>query len=927
MKRVPKSHLLQRLKQIFRLSGRGIGPRICGYVCLSLLTLLMVLVGVPAIATLPPFQLADQADYSSPEVASLAVGTEQIQSGANLIEAGKSAYQLGRLQEATAQWQAAAQFYINQGDRINQALSLSYLSLAYQELGQWDEAAGAIAQSLDILETASSEGTLTLQERQVLAHALNVQGQLDLIRGHADAALAIWQQAEDNYALAEDGEGVLGSRINQVQALQTLGFFHRAQHLLDAVETELQAQPDSALKALSLTSYGVLLYEIGDLTEARQVLETSVALTETYGSQLNLSAAFLALGNTYAALQDMEAALQAYERASALAPSPLGQIEARLNQLNGLVAIAAWEEATALVPTLYDLLNQLPPSRTAIYARATLAESLMSYEFQRQGSVQVDSRPEKVDSEAMTEIAQILAVGLQQARNLGDSRAEASVLGQLGHLYERSHQWQEAKDLTQQALLLAQATHTAEEAYRWQWQLGRILAQQAKSVEQQVTSNTGPSLAFPPVAALYNDSIAVYTEAVQTLRIIRKDLLAVNPELQFSFREKVEPVYRELVELLLQSGSPTQEQLKQARDVIEELQLAELENFFRSACLEAKVQQIEDIDGTAAVVYPIILPSQLAVILSIPGLPLQYYSTPQPQADVEATAQEFLAFLNPIFGPQDMLGRSQQFYDWLIRPAAEMLAESQVKTLVFVPDGVLRNLPLAALHDGQHYLIEHYSIALTPGLQMLAARTINPQQTPVLLAGLSEARHGFPPLPGVGEEVKQIADRLESEVILNQDFSANNLQKELDEQLFPIVHLATHGQFSSSFEQTFILTWDDQLSVGKFRDILGQRAENEATPLEMLVLSACQTATGDQRAALGLAGLAVRSGARSTVGTLWAVDDQSTTELMVKFYQSIQKANTSRASALREAQLSLLQSSAYQHPYYWSPFVLVGNWI
>ncbi|MEB3356062.1 MAG: CHAT domain-containing protein [Synechococcales bacterium] len=892
MKRVPEPPILRKFQPIFRRSPW----RISGYFCLGLMALLMV-VGLPAIATESPQALLDNP---LAEAVTLAAETSQPQAGAIALERGKTAYQSGRLQEAAAQWEAAAQFYADRGELVNQALSFNYLSLAYQELGQWDEAAAVITQSLDLMETLRSEASLKPQELQVLAHAFNTKGQLHLIQGHADMALAVWQQAETTYTLADDAEGVLGSRINQVQALQTLGFFRRAQDLLEVVGAELQSQPDSALKALSLRSYGVLLYEIGDLAGAQQALAASVAMTEAYGSQQDLSTAWLDLGNTYAALKDMDTALDAYQRAIALSSSPLGQVEAQLSQLKGLIATAAWDEADALLPGLYRLLNQLPPSRTAVYARVALAESLVDYELQRLKPRQA----EDLDVEAIIQIAQLLAAGLQQARDLEDSRAEASVLGQLGHLYERSHQWREAKDLTQQALFLAQSTQMAEEAYRWQWQLGRILAQQAD-----------------------NGAIAAYTDAVQTLRTIRKDLLAVNPELQFSFREKVEPVYRELVELLLQSGEPTQEQLQQARDVIEELQLAELENFFRSACLETKVQQIEEIDRAAAVIYPIILPHQLAVILSVPGSPLRYYSTLQLQADTEAAANEFLAFLNPIFDQQEMLARSQQFYDWLIRPAEAILTENQMKTLVFVPDGILRNLPLAALYDGQRYLVESYNIALTPGLQMLAARTINPKRTPVLLAGLSEARQGFPPLPGVGEEIKQISDRLESAVMMNQDFNADNLQQELDNQLFPIIHLATHGQFSSSFDQTFILTWDDQLSARKFQDILGQRAENEASPLEMLVLSACQTATGDQRAALGLAGLAVRSGARSTVGTLWAVNDESTAELMVNFYQFIQESNTSRAKALRQAQLSLLQSSAYRHPYYWSSFVLVGNWI
>ncbi|HBL10917.1 MAG TPA: hypothetical protein DD379_05835, partial [Cyanobacteria bacterium UBA11162] len=137
---------------------------------------------------------------------------------------------------------------------------------------------------------------------------------------------------------------------------------------------------------------------------------------------------------------------------------------------------------------------------------------------------------------------------------------------------------------------------------------------------------------------------------------------------------------------------------------------------------------------------------------------------------------------------------------------------------------------------------------------------------------------------------------------------------------------ATHGQFSSNPEQTFILTWDEKIKVKEFEDLLRFREQGSANPIELLVLSACQTAAGDKRAALGLAGVAVRSGARSTLATLWSVKDQSTAQLMSEFYQELSKG-VRKAEALRTAQLNLLKQPKYEHPFYWAPFVLVGNWL
>jgi CHAT domain-containing protein len=507
------------------------------------------------------------------------------------------------------------------------------------------------------------------------------------------------------------------------------------------------------------------------------------------------------------------------------------------------------------------------------------------------------------------DIAELLARAVQQARRLEDQRAESYALGQLGQLYKQTQQWQEAQSLTQQALQIAQAINASDTAYRWQSQLGQILKQQGKLTE----------------------ATAAYTEAVNTLQLLRSDLVTINPNVQFSFRESVEPVYRELVQLLLQpprnQGEVSQENLNKARQVIESLQLAELENFFRQACLSEKPEQIDRVDPTAAVIYPIILPERLAVILSLPEQPLRYYQTELPQSEVERILEELLQSLNPAFSNKERLRLFQQVYNWLIQPAETELVASGVKTLVFVLDGTLRNLPMAALYDGQQYLVEKYSIALSPGLQLLEARSLIREQLKVLTGGLTEARQGFSPLPAVESELKQIASELPSEVLLNQEFIKTRLEQQINAVAFPIIHLATHGQFSSKAEETFLLTWDGRVNVKDLDQLLQSRNEENINPIELLVLSACQTATGDKQAALGLAGFAVRSGARSTLATLWSVRDESTAELMGKFYQELPQTQVSKAEALRQAQLVLLHNPTYEHPFYWAPFVLIGNWL
>jgi CHAT domain-containing protein len=255
------------------------------------------------------------------------------------------------------------------------------------------------------------------------------------------------------------------------------------------------------------------------------------------------------------------------------------------------------------------------------------------------------------------------------------------------------------------------------------------------------------------------------------------------------------------------------------------------------------------------------------------------------------------------------------------------LAQSQVKTLVFVLDGSLRNIPMAALYDGQQYLVQKYAVALTPGLQLLAPKSLKRTQLRALTGGLTEARQNFPPLQNVAIEVQEIQSEIPGKVLLNQDFTSTSFQREISSVPFPVVHLATHGQFSSNAEDTYILTWDGRINVNQLNEVLRRRDQSQSSAIELLVLSACKTAKGDKRAALGLAGVAVRAGARSTLASLWSVDDESTAVLMSQFYRELAHTTVNKAEALRQAQLFLLQDSRYRYPRYWAPFVLVGNWL
>ncbi|KAF3890994.1 CHAT domain-containing protein [Tolypothrix bouteillei VB521301] len=847
-----------------------------------------------------------------------------------LLQQGKVLYDGGRYSEAVQVLQQAAQQYQQQGDAISRAATLSNLSLAYQQLGAWNEAKQAIASSLDILgyTQQDSENKISqnpksqIQNLPILAQTLDIEGRMQLGMGQLEEALVTWQNAEKVYHQANDKNGVVRSRINQAQALRTQGFYRRAEALLVQVNETLRSQPDSLEKAVGLRSLGDVLQLVGDLDKSNVALQQSLEVAQRIKSAKEISASLFSLGNNARALPQKPQAIAYYQKTVEVAPSPLTKIQAQLNLLDLFVEDKQIANAQNLIPSIQSQLDQLPPSRAAIYARINFAQSLSILDF-RFSSLNSQQSQSKINQESQSKtqnpkskIGENLATAVQQARDLGDKRAEAYALGSLGSLYEQTKQWSESQKLTQQALFLAQTSNAPEITYRWQWQLGRLLKAQGDT----------------------KGAIAAYDAAVDTLQSLRSDLVAVNQNVQFTFRDSVEPVYRQSVELLLQSqqGQPDGKILEKARQRIEALQLAELDNFFREACLQGQrvpIDKVVDQDNpTAAILYPIILENKLQVIVKIPKQPLRVYGQQISQPEVEKTLSELRQNLVKPSAIKAFKTKSQQVYNWLIKPIESELQASGVNTLVFVLDGALRNIPPTVLYDGKQYLVEKYAVALSVGLQLFEPKPLVRQHLNALTAGLTEPppeySGRFSRLPAIKTELSLITQAgVSTTSLLDREFTSKALEKKVSNVPFNIVHLATHGEFSSRADKTFILASDGPIDVAHFGSILRSRDDIRPEAVQLLVLSACKTAAGDNRAALGLAGAAIKAGARSTVASLWQIDDESTAQFVGAFYRELKNPNISKAEALRRAQLQMLKHPNFNTPSFWSAYVLIGNWL
>jgi CHAT domain-containing protein len=246
----------------------------------------------------------------------------------------------------------------------------------------------------------------------------------------------------------------------------------------------------------------------------------------------------------------------------------------------------------------------------------------------------------------------------------------------------------------------------------------------------------------------------------------------------------------------------------------------------------------------------------------------------------------------------------------------------------------MRTIPMGALYDGEKFLVEKYAVAVSPGLTLMRPEPLNRvgKQLQVLKAGVTVQRtvgdQVFAALPSVSGELAEIGRLYPGATLKDETFRNVQLEQRLEQDAFTIVHIASHGQFRADARDTFILTFDSTLSLDMLERLMLPSKFREQ-PIELLTLSACQTATGDDgaRAALGMAGIAVKAGARSAMATLWFVSDEASSELVGRFYGELRDNPTlSRAESLQRAQLHVLQTDRFRHPYYWAPFLMIGNW-
>jgi CHAT domain-containing protein len=720
--------------------------------------------------------------------------------------------------------------------------------------------------------------------------------------------------AEVNTAIDNAPSAIQQSRAYGMKGSLLLLMRHHneaEQFLLQAFESTEDAQQ----KANYANSLGVLYHEIGDSTQSEQYFKSALGLA---GNRPSLA---LKIKLNHARSHPEETNLSL------------------LNEL--LIEIATIDSAT---------------ERTRYYLN--LAETVKSH-----------------GSKAFKLVQKALEKAKTDVFDISNKHLQLEILDSLADFYETQGQDQQALELSEQASSLAGQMNVNDLMLQIEWRKGRIYQRQGRD----------------------DYALAAFGKAVDHIQAMRLDIPVKYEDGKSSFRETMEPIYLGYAHHLLIKSGKQEEEAKQrtlhlVRHTIEQIKQTELEDFLGGRCLIEGIQrnEIDNIDHQAAIIYPIIFSDRLEILVEI-GNEVRQYTVEIKKNHVRREAKKIADSLRfPITLHDKSYRRSSELlYQWIIAPMEQDLIEASIKTLVFVPDGVLRLVPFAALFDGTHFLVEKYAISISPGMSLLGSSSEdnNPRTYRALLAGISKpgpvveklpetiinailqpgsdnivlaSRGTFGQhmsntgdtnkhlinqsidqllkqegaiqkiqvelgLPGVKTELENLNKILRNTLLLNHQFTVDSINQQLSDEPYDIVHIASHGLFTSDTDSSFLMAYDNLLKLDDFSSLLN-KDNNARGSIQLLTLSACETAEGDDRAPLGFAGIALKADALSALGSLWSVSDAATSLLMVNFYSNLTQ-HTGKAESLRQAQLKLLKSAEMRHPFFWSPFILVGNWL
>ncbi len=732
-------------------------------------------------------------------------------------------------------------------------------------------------------------------------------------------ATRLWEESIRLSRLESDAQTELNALARRGEALAAAGqLSEAADDLRAALDKARQVHQPVTVAALE-GALGNLYFRSNDLNEASTWLVQSIAEGRDAGDNDVLAASENNMGNVVAASGAPGPAIDKYYTPAwkdAAGDKPLqatiaiNMARTWLQQRDGPGAGSRRlrAKADASLFRAAELTRSLSPlSRDQVVGLMAVARIALPM---------ARSEPRGMKVANLTFLERLSRQAMTIADALGGIREKSLTAGTLAEVLEEAGNQDEAAKWDRDAIRDAVTVDAKDLLWRWEWLNGRL----AKKAGDWARAKDA------------------YRRARETLEDIRMDLsIAYSNEGLPSFREEVGPLYFESVDLLLAEadgattgGHTAMTLLRESVHVIEVFETAEVLNFFHRPCARIPDAPPGQPKGGVheAILYPILRPDHIDLLLSLPDGTLIHRTKKIGQAPAERMVQRFRTALESDNADKRP---AQQLYEWIIQPIHDDLTSQGVDTVVVVPDGTLRNIPFSALYDGdrRQYLIEQLAVVTEPSAD-LASRPddLRPRRERVLLAGASTyTESGVSPLPGVTDELAAIEKlKPDATLLVNEDFTAEALRRKLQGTPFTTVHVAAHAVFQGSSETSYILTEKGKFSLDMLEaSVKSSQFQDDPIALDLLVLSACKTASGNDQSALGLAGVAVKAGARSAIGALWEVSDPVAVDLMPTFYENLENPSTTKAKALQQAQLYLLHNTEYKDPFFWAPFLLIGN--
>lgn len=774
----------------------------------------------------------------------------------------------GSFAQSAVRWMEAARLYEQEGNPKKQSQALTHLAYALQQDGQVRKAMTTLQVALKLSEQIGDRSqTAVILGR--LGNAAFALGQSDAAVEHLTKALSLAREAKQSAMVA-----VL---LNDLGNAQTL-----ARQLTEAIDVYAESRTlanqtaQSALAVTALINMATAFLQNQQYGEAQQKFDLAYLEAKALEDSHTKVYGFLNIGLGYDDL-----------RAAVTSPKMIAEAERQFASNTRGLTLGAGPTAQQASPTTVGQVSK-PSTQSSVPSPASPAGKSLAQQA-------TDSFQQAADA----------------AVRLEDLRAEAYALGYLGALFEKERRYEDALKLTRKAVFAAQKADASDSLYQWHWQTARLL---------RATGNM-------------EGALSAYQRAVSILKPIRYEYSVGYQGRHHSFQYSVAPLFTELEDVLLRrtallkSAEETQQLLVQVRNLVELSRVAELQDYYQDDCVgnaRARGGGGQAIPEHTAVIYPIMLPDRLELLVQTTD-GLQRVGVPIGADQLTQAVRIFRALIQDRRSTT-YLPAAERLYGWLLKPLQSELASRAIQTLVFVPDGPLRTVPMAALYDGRRFAFEQYAIAVTPSMDLTDTQSADLSKVSLLSMGLTESVQGFPALPNVAAEVGTLKTLYGGKLLLDNQFLVPSMEQEIKGKDVGILHIASHGMVADEVSKSFLLAYDDKISMNRLSQLVGL-LQYRAAPLELISLSACETAVGDDRAALGLAGVAVKAGARSALATLWFVDDKATSELVAEFYRLLRNQSVTKAEALKRAQLMIKNSPGHDHPSFWAPFLLISNWM